>query len=503
MLRGVKSPEIALVGHFISLSFSFDTIPALLYNRFMSIPQLLQYMCADLSEADLNAIRKARGFSSREIISRNSFASFFISSIGLQEVMQNLSAEEVVTLHLLQQTGEVNISFFERLYGSEGSSDHSYFYTFTQKYKPILDAVKKNLVRKGLLIMAETKTRGDSVQMERWRFAFPPEFAPYLPQPLQTSYHDQSGDTSDHLIRKKLLQLVSEKLPIPNDPVPIQIKNNSIWLGEQLFSAGSLYQWQMLSWQKVLKTFQPNVEGSLAPTDAILSLFKNLGPGEWASTKNLDSVFKVYCFGGKVPSADKILREGWELGLLFRLKIGPEFSYRLASPAFPADPDVSSPPPLSWLKPNAAVSETKKLADCNSYKVDMRLIPLDQLELLNKLVSLEVENGDLIASPSLVKLGQTAPAQWQSPLSHWLAENNPAFKKVFTAVNERWGKTLLHENLLIACVRNLSLRVQLERELGQNIIVLNEHFIAFPPKYRANVEKILKKSDFVIKTILS
>jgi hypothetical protein len=74
----------------------------------MFTPQLLQSMCADISDADLNAIRKAGGFSVGETAARNSFASFFVSSIGVQEAMQSLTAEESITLRLLHQTGEVH-----------------------------------------------------------------------------------------------------------------------------------------------------------------------------------------------------------------------------------------------------------------------------------------------------------------------------------------------------------------------------------------------------------
>ena len=84
-------------------NYSFDTTPAFLYNPPMFTHQLLQSMCADISDADLLAIRKTRGFSVGETAARNSFASFFVSSIGVQEAMQSLTAEESVTLGLLHQ----------------------------------------------------------------------------------------------------------------------------------------------------------------------------------------------------------------------------------------------------------------------------------------------------------------------------------------------------------------------------------------------------------------
>lgn len=136
-----------------------------------------------------------------------------------------------------------------------------------------------------------------------------------------------------------------------------------------------------------------------------------------------------------------------------------------------------------------------------SSKLDLRLIPFGQLELLNALTHLSVEDGALLALPSSVKLGRATPQQRISPLSAWLTENIPAFGKAIQNVNAQWGKTILHENLLVARVRDLSLRVQLERELKDNLILLNEHFIAFPIESRASVEKVLKKTGFVVKTI--
>jgi hypothetical protein len=136
-----------------------------------------------------------------------------------------------------------------------------------------------------------------------------------------------------------------------------------------------------------------------------------------------------------------------------------------------------------------------------SVKIDLRLVPLNDLNMLNSLAHLAVENETLFASPSLVKLGRSSPAQRNSPLSHWLARDVPAFGVALEMVNTRWGKTILHDNLLIAQVRDLSLRIQLERELKDKLIVLNEHFIAFPVESRAGVEKVLKKTGFVTRTV--
>lgn len=458
----------------------------------MSIPQLLHSMCAELSDADLNAIRKARGFSAGETASRSSFASFFVSSIGVAEAMQALSIEEAITLHLLHQTGEVDIAFFERFYGSAAQPGRDYYGTYTQQYKPTFDVVKKNLVRRGLVIMAEVKSRGDTVQMERWRFAFPPEFVPYLPVLLPVVTNSEPGETSDHTARKKLLQLVGGGPAFPNDRAPIKIKNGTILLKAQLFSAARLREWQMRAWWESLNISNSNVPASLSLTEASTRLLASLAPHEWIRPESLDPALKIYCFGGKILPAPKILHQGWELGLFAQLRVDSAALYRPAPEPAPLDSDIPLPSDISWIESNPKT---------DSVKIDLRLVPFQHLELLNVLTHISVEKDILQASPSPIKLGRATPQQRNALLSLWLAENVPAFGKALVAVNEKWGKTILHENLLIACVRDLNLRVQLERELGQNLILLSDHFIAFPAGFHPSIEKVLKKTGFVIKTV--
>lgn len=458
----------------------------------MSIPSLLQSMCADLPDVDINAIRKARGFSSSETASRTSFASYFVSSIGVAEAMQNLSAEEITTLHLLHQTGEVNIAFFERLYGSASLSGKHYYGTFTQQYKPTFDAVKKNLVRRGLVILAEIKLRGDTVQMERWRFALPPEFVPYLPPLLPVITSDQPGETSDHTIRKKLLQLIGGNPAFPNDRVKIEIKDGTIRLDDQPFTSARLQDWQKRAWWMSLNASNSNIPASLPITEATLRLLESLASHEWARPEELDPALKIYCYDGKITPAENILREGWELGLFSRLKTDSAPLYRLALQPTADASDSPLPDTVSWI-------ESTPKAD--TVNIDLRLIPIHHLELLNTLTHISVNKGILQAAPSPIKLGRATPQQRNSPLSRWLAKHVPAFGKALAAVDEKWGRTILHENLLIARVRDLTLRVQLERELGTNLILLSDHFIAFPAAFRPAVERTLKKTGFVTKIV--
>ena len=302
-------------------------------------------------------------------------------------------------------------------------------------------------------------------------------------------HSDQPGQTNDHTLRKKILQLVGGGSAIPNDPFSIVIKHGSLYLKDDPLSQATFGLWQRDAWHRPLNAFKPNVSTSLSPTAATLKL---LSTETWTAPQALEPALKIYCFGGIIPPVDKLLREGWQLGLLARLEIDSVPHYRLAPTPNPAELTTPYSASLPWadlaFKPGFV-------------KIDLRLIPLYDLDLLNTLAHLSVENGVLLASPSLVKLGHTTLTQRNSPLSHWLAEQIPAFGRTAETVNKKWGKIILHENLLVARVRDLSLRVQLERELGQTLLVLSDNFIAFPIDARPSVEKVLKKTGFVTKTI--
>lgn len=452
----------------------------------MTIQQLLHSMCAEISDADLNAIRKARGFGAKETVSRTAFASFYVTSLGVAENMASLTPEEIFTLHLLNESGEVAISFFERLYGTKNGKQYSRG-TYTQRYKSTFDLVKKKLVRRGLVVMAQVKLRSDTVQMERWRFALPPEFTPYLP-PLSATHSDDPGIENDTTLRCKLLELLGGSPAIPNDPLPIRIKDGSIYLDNEPLSLSTIENWQTTAWYRSFP-ITLNIPFSLAPT---VAAFKLLDNQNWISPKTLEPALAIYSYGEKLPSLQKLLSKGWELGLLSRLDIDGHPHYRLVPLHSPAETKAPYPAALKWANTTSRP---------NAVKIDLRLVPLHDLELLNALTHLELQDSELFAIPNLIKLGRATPAQRNHPLSLWLAENLPAFKNALETVNAQWGKTLLHENLFFAKVRDLSLRVQLERELGEKLIVLNNHFIAFPKESQASVEKVLKKTGFVEKII--
>lgn len=456
---------------------------------------MLNQMCHTvLAAADISAIRKARGFKEKETASRAEFESFFLSSIGLDTVMASLTPEEVAALHLLsRQQDEADISFFERLYGSAKGSQKYYYGTFTQQYKDTFDAVKKSLLRKGVLVMAEAKLHGETVRMERWRFRFPPEFTRFLPPLILEPYlSGEPGEVRAEVARNKLLEVMGGPAVAPltaKDRFAVQLLHGTLMMGRQPFSAGALAEWQQAAWQASLAIKMPNDPVTLSPVTTVQTILETLAPEAWVEPEQLEPALKVFCFGASLPAAEKICAAGWKWGCLARLVENGLTRYRLPPSGRAAPPTLD---PVAYLQPHLSGESTL---------VDLRAIPFAALEQLTGLARLDVAYHNLVAHPDPIKLGRATPEARQSPLATWLHAHVPAFQLALDTVQERWGKIVVHNDLLVARVRDLSLRVQMERELDQRLVVLNDETVAFPRAWRAEVEKMVKKAGFVVKEV--
>src|SRR5262249_35585274 len=114
--------------------------------------------------------------------------------------------------------------------------------------------------------------------------------------------------------------------------------------------------------------------------------------------------------------------------------------------------------------------------------VDLDAVPFEALEtlvLMSNQRPVPGRQAPLLVTANLVKLGRTADTALALPLAGWLQKNAPAFHQAFETVRERRGKTILHENLSVARVTDLSLKVALEKALGKRIVPLGEEFLAF------------------------
>jgi hypothetical protein len=481
----------------------------------MNVSRMLYEMCHSvLSTADIKAICKGRGFSDAALASRSVLEQVFLSALGVTSMLNSLSEAEVATLHLLHlHDHEVDVTFFQRLYGGSQVGRWEYG-SFTRQYKPIYDEVQRNLVRKGvLLIAAAPATAAGEAKMELWRYRFPPEFAPSLP-PLFTPYAHTGGEgvvVGDRM-RVALHQLVREEPPAREFHVPLQLVHGSLVLGSRPFSVAALQGWRQAAWesditsaqyqQKDNRYLEVMFQGYLlsereyhtpTPLPALLYAFAQLGADEWLSPDQLTILLDLAYGGAKHPSAATICAAGWETGCLARHKMNSKAYYRLAG----AD-DL----PPAHREPEQYLRTRRERA-----YVDPDQIPYEALELLNTISNLAVENGRLAVAPSFAKLVPAWSGVRDHPVLRYLRAHSPLFEAACQKLEAEWGRLIVHENLLIARITDLSLRVALQQALrgdgaapGQPVF-LSDAYVAFPRARLGEIERLVKKAGHVVRTV--
>ncbi|MCB0061464.1 MAG: hypothetical protein KDE19_05100, partial [Caldilineaceae bacterium] len=430
----------------------------------MNQTELLHTMCHDvLSNADVKAISKSRGFSDVEAGTRALFESFFLSEIGVAQVMQELSRKEIVLLHLLHTRDQlVDIAFFARAYGETTRS----YGTFTQQYQSVFQAVREALVRRGLLLMAEAGN-GDT-KMERWRFQFPQQFAHLLPPLLETpATIAAEGTVNQELVRAKVMTLLKAKrfgVHVANfDKYKLEIVDGDLRMGAQRFAVSTLQAMQIECWEAASPkpTMQKIYVRKQTPDPSLIEAaryaFGQLGTDEWLTPPQLDPILEIFCDKPKVDP-EKLCEAGWEWGCLARHTAKGQAHYRL-----PTETETAK------RRPGAALTVTD-----TRIEVELERIDYADLEVLARIADWRVEKGQLLGVPSLVKVGNLTPTDREHPLLQWLETNASVYAGALRTVQQRWGKTIVHENLLVAKVNDLTLKVAIEKALGDddNLLLL-------------------------------
>ncbi len=471
---------------------------------------MLQQMCHQvLAKVDLKAIAKSRGFPT-SASNPGIMAGLFLTDQGLVDAMKSLDKKEFGLLHLLKAVGKpVTISFFERIYPARRG-----YGTATQKYQGVLTKVKDRLVRSGILLMYEQYSLANAAKMELWRFVLPSQFQPHLPPLLQSLLaYDGPADRQPDAVREKLLEdLGSAKSEKGSDPLrrgqkcnkidsppkgqtpfripSFQLAEGELRLGESRFKTGDLAKLKSGLWIKRLGGKKKTADaeaGKLDPTEAVYQLLAGLGPNQWTEAEPLDEFAKV--FAAEAVDCQAVCHAGWECGVLVRHQAGGRTWYRLAS-------DEVFPLPSEYLKEDG---REKCVA------IDLSCVPFTVLDLVLGFCNARqhpTKNGTLLLTPNLVRMGRANSDAFVSDEVQWLVQHSPVFAQAREILANRRGKTLLHDNLLIARVTDLSLKVALEKGLGEKWVSLKNDYVAFPRGAWSDVQRIVKKLGHVIKEVV-
>ena len=456
----------------------------------MNQTEMLHQMCHSvLSEADVRAICKNRGLPGQAASSRSLLESLFAVDTGMAATLAALDRTEIAMLHLLKAFGKpVDVAFFSRL--NPPKNERWSHRTFTQRFQGVFSTVKERLVRRGILVLALARqSYPEKTNMERWQFALPVSFEHHLP-PLVESVKrlDGEGEWRGEVARDKLRTVVHPGSASETGDDKLEIVDGELRFGGQPFLAGRLHEWQKRRWQtEMAPAKRHGTDGpcTFLPVEAAAHILAGLDAGLWGDVDALAAPLEVFC-GFKVDSTS-VCESGWRWGCLARQECDGKRWYRLAPP-----PPAADTPPDQYL----AI-----LAD-DSVAVDLDAASFESIEQLVLISDLRAGPGGrpgLLIAPNLVKLGRAADAIDALPLADWLQKNSPAFRRAIETLRHRHGKTIVHENLSVARVGDLALKVALEKALGNRIVSLGDDSIAFPQEAIPEVRRIVTKLGHVVR----
>ncbi len=462
---------------------------------------MAQAMCLELSQADLKAIGRSRGFEPETIASRELMQHMLLSEQGVAPAMASLTPVEIAGLHLLNCLQEqVGVEFFRRIYPAAVS--RNLYASFTERFKGLFKEVKARLIQRGLLLfgtLPDTYLRGIGL-LERRRFRFPKAFGALLPAPFLARQLDPAltGQHRGEVLRDKLAEVrrlgsAAASKPAAGTSGCWRLENGELFLGPGAarFRTEQLEAWQKAQFEAAVGYANKAQPEGLMPVPLLLYALSCLREHEWLAPAELLPLWKLALSGTKAPEPQTVCEAGHVWGCVEKIELDGGPLYRLPRRADSA----ASAPPEAFLQ----VENPQRVG------IALERIPLAALERLCEISRLEVVEGELWASPNLVKLSHARADTLAEPMVGWLRERHPAFRTTMEAIEKRRGKLIVHVNLLVARVKDLALKVMLEKQFGGpgKLVGLSGDFVAFPSALLPEVQKWMKKSGHVIKSVQS
>jgi hypothetical protein len=440
-----------------------------------------------LAAADLKAICKSRGFYADEVSSTPLFESVFLTEKGLVSALGSLTQDEIALLHVLNFINKaVDVTFFEYLYGDQ-DLDKMHYQSFATRYTDIFKKVRVSLVRKGILLFAESANSWErTTKLERWQFRFPEEFYPFLPSPFESpEIFDARSGTRNDMIRRKIKQFMTgTRIPNESTGYVIRLSHGKLQIKGHELRMKYLQKWQIESWQASALLETRIKKGGVHPLQLVIYALSQLNQNEWILPDDLAIFWNILYPEDKAPDSRNVCETGWNWGYLLKQELEGQSYYRLAGPL-----DTQEPESYLTVTGNQTVI------------LDLETIPYENLDLLVHISNMAVVDSQLQISPDLIAIGNAQSNIRNHPITLWLSNNSPLFREVIEKVGKKWGKLVIHENLLVARIMDLSLVVKLQRSFPDQIKPITKNVIAFPRDSLPEIQKLVAAADYVIKTV--
>jgi len=441
----------------------------------VNLDKMLQGMFSGvLSEAEIKAIVKSRGLPKAATESRELLRQAFLSDAGMERAIAGLSQDELLLLNVILSQGDVDSHIPALLYDPGARFRHG---TFSQIFTNSAKETRSRLVQKGVL--GVTVLREGSVKKsacERTRFFVPEQVAAYLPTGLATTvWNDAQAEHDDCKFRQMLEELVS------GADGSLSLKDGVLMFRSAEFSVRAMQAAMTEACQRGLTSGRKNSSSGFAvdlPIIAtMMTILGRLAPTEGVAASALEPL-RAFLFCGhpdlKMPDLCEAM---FAYGLLSRQK--KKSVYR------PRTPMAAEPEFRRFIQS----MDDKQIA------INRRTIGAGELADLAKVAKLSIDRADLVAKPDLVRLSHHRQLMDASPFLRWLCEQHEPWRQTAAVVDERLGRTFVHDNLLLAHITDLTLRMAVQKGLqaGLDYVQLEDEWFAFAPRLRGHIHAVAQK----------
>lgn len=431
-----------------------------------------------ITNADIKQICKNRGFPSSVNVDPNLLSHYILQISGLEKMFESLSKKEIIALYIINAMGKIpDVRFFESIY-REKPDNRVYSYTFNQRYKDLYKEVAENLIRKGILLPAYFYNFDAKSKLEQTYFYFPDEFGKYLHQILFSKKEEIKGIVNSELLRDKLNRIIDDN---------VSTKAGILKVGASPFTESlikkKLFEQKLKKKDKNIK----NVSDTVFFISLIIDLFDSLESDMWFNSNEIDPIIEVCLFGTetKLSGAD-VCEIAYNCGILCKHPNDNKLFQNTKQTYY------------TYVKPDEYISDLNGKMALNIDKV-----PFSVIEVLSKSATFHIKGCDTLIEPSLELITKNIKKLQDNEIYNNLCNKLPLFANAGKTYKNLFGKRIIHRNLFVAKVSDLSIRMMLEKKFTDptELVKLTDNYYAFPINNRKKIETMLNRSGFIIKEI--
>jgi hypothetical protein len=452
------------------------------------VENLVRSTCALLSARDLKAVCRFRGFRAdgkgKEAL-ESFLAPRFLEPAGVAAALASLEEPWLIVLHRLameeapRSLGELQplIERGKRSYRTD--------------YRALFRRLSDGLLNRGVVLIEDRRgyyaSRYES-RFERLTFSLPESHRELLPPfPAETqpfAAPPAAGESLAGFCRSALRAALPGEGGRAAPPEgllgevasAISFENGVITLdGRPLHDLKAFARRVRRKWT----TPGSSPKERLSPRLAAEHILNHLPAGRGITAAALSSALESLQLSLSEEEAERFCEDGCRIGLAVAGGGGNSRSYATARDAASQDG-----------------GELGFSADEEGIDADLEHSGMDALLELAALSKAQVRRGRLRLSPDLVLLGRAAARLASLASVARVRASSDAFRAAIEQVEERHGKVLLHEGLLLLRVEDLGLRTLLSHRFGSDIRALEGPYLAAPRRLGAELEKVVRKEGY-------